>query len=94
MSTRKFITDLFTGKEHFSFATMDEVVDAIFESGGLISTVHECEAPSICNDVTSDVAWAVCEALDHSEPLDGWRRDYIEQHCGMNAARAFPREAA
>lgn len=94
MTSRKFITDLFIAGEHFSFSTMDEVVTAIFESGGLISTVHECEAPSICNDVTHDVAWAVCEALDHSEPLDGWQRDFIEQHCGIMAARSFPREAA
>ncbi len=93
--TRKFITDLFTGTEHQSFSTLDEVVDAIFESGGLIGTVHECEAPSICNEVTSDVAWAVSEALAaNGEPLSGWQRDYIEQHCGMTAARAFPMEMA
>lgn len=91
--TRKFITDLFTSDEHQSFSTMDEAVTAIFESGGLISTVHECESPSICNDVTGEVAWAVCEALDHSEPLDGWQRDFIEQHCGIMAARSFPRAA-
>lgn len=90
---RKFITDLFTSNEHFSFATMDEAVVAILENGGLISSVHECEAPSICRDVTEDVAWAFCEALDHSEPLSGWQRDFIEQHCGMTAARSFPRAA-
>lgn len=92
--TRKFITDLFIAGEHYSFATMDEVVDAIFESNGLITTVHECEAPSICNDVTEAVAWAFAEALDHSEPLSDWQRDYIEQNLGIMAARAFPMEAA
>lgn len=91
--TRKFITDLFIAGEHHSFATMDEVVDAIFESNGLITTVHECEAPSICNDVTEAVAWAFAEALDHSEPLSDWQRDYIEQTIGLDAARAFPRAA-
>lgn len=92
--TRKYITDLFTGKEHYSYSSVDEVVDAIIESGGLIGTIHECEAPSICNDVTDAVAWALAEALDHSEPLNDWQRDYIEHHCGFAAARAFPREMA
>lgn len=91
--TRKFITDLFIAGEHFSFATMDEVVSAIFESGGLISTVHECESPSICNDVTHDAAWAFTHALDPSEPLSGWQRDFIEQTIGFRAARSFPEAA-
>lgn len=92
--TRKFITDLFIAGEHFSFATMDEVVDAIFESGGLISSVHECEAPSICNDVTEEVAWRVCEALRvNGEELSSWQRDFIEQNIGLEAALAFPRAA-
>lgn len=90
--TRKFITDLFTSNEHYSFSSIDEAVEAIFASSGLINTVHECEAPSICNDVTEAVAWAFAEALDHSEPLNDWQRDYIEHHCGFAAARAFPRE--
>ncbi|HDA7126278.1 TPA: hypothetical protein O5T86_001282 [Staphylococcus aureus] len=91
--TRKFITDLFTSNEHYSFSSIDEAVEAIFASSGLINTVHECEAPSICNDVTEAVAWAFAEALDHSEPLSDWQRDYIEQNLGIMAARAFPRAA-
>lgn len=92
--TRKFITDLFIAGEHHSFATMDEVVDAIFESNGLINTVHECEAPSICNDVTEQVAWAFCNSLPLNETLSDWQRDYIEQTIGIMAARGFPMEAA
>lgn len=93
--TRKFITDLFTSNEHYSFSSIDEAVEAIFASSGLINTVHECEAPSICNDVTNDVAWEVSERLAaNGEPLTGWQRDFIEQHCGMVAARAFPMEVA
>ncbi len=92
--TRKFITDLFIAGDHVSFSSMDDVVQAICESNGRISTVHECEAPSICNDVTEEAAWAFCNSLPLNEPLSDWQRDYIEQTIGIIAARAFPKEAA
>ncbi len=48
----------------------------------------------LCSDVTEAIAWEVCQQwAAEGEPLSDWQRDFVEQHCGMVAANAFPRAA-
>jgi len=56
-----FITDLFEMDQpcKFDFRTLEEVAQDIASGSFLPHTVHECEEPSICNDVTADVAQRV-----------------------------------
>lgn len=91
--TRKFITDLFTGNEHLSFATREELIRAITNNGFTPDTVHEVEAPAICADVTDDIAWGVVEfRRADGDDLTDLERDFVEQTIGFEAA--FSMEAA
>lgn len=48
----------------------------------------------ICNDVSDEIFRAVVDLWAvEGEPLRDWQRDFVEQHCGMVAANAFPRAA-
>ncbi|EKS37794.1 hypothetical protein [Afipia clevelandensis] len=87
--TRKFITDLFTGKEHQSFTSREELIRAITANGFAPDTVHEVEAPAICNDVTDDIAWGVVEfRRADGDDLTDLERDFVEQTIGIEAARS------
>lgn len=64
------------------------------ELSDVIQIIEFNPAEHSSRDVTEDIAWEVSAIWrEGGEPLSDWRRDFVEQHCGMVAARAFPRAA-
>jgi len=72
--------------------TVKDVADGQYED---ISQIIECNpVEGTCRDVTEDIAWEVSAIWSaNGEQLSGWKRDFIEQTIGLEAARAFPRAA-
>lgn len=72
--------------------TVKDIADGQYED--LIQVIECNPVEGICQDVTEDIAWEVSARwATEGEPLTGWRRDFIEQIVGLDAARSFPEAA-
>lgn len=71
--------------------TIEDIARGEFD--GLVQVLEINPVEGICCNVTDWMAMAVCERwANEGEPLTRRQRDFVEQHVGMSAAAAFPRE--
>jgi len=83
-----FRTDLFEDSQDSLFFTDREQLAQDIAYGCFIPrTVHECEEPSICNDVTKDIAQRVYELLG-GDQSDWNLRSWLQLNGAMHIGRA------
>lgn len=72
-------------------STIEDIARGEFDR---LVQVLECNpVEHVCSDVTADLARDVMTVwANEGEPLLRFQRDFVEQHVGMSAAAAFPRE--